>query len=273
MYYVIEGMSNRPSYVFASVAESGWVYPPGHSRTTQWRRVSEMRANVTSGTPDAVKRQILARLQAELLPEDPSWFLCREVFLQHAASVAQLGGPEASRMTKRPRETRSAVMMSGVPSKCSRASWNEYSAWTGSNARSAARHAEQRDAMQVTGGELYHLVRKTEVDLDKLYYETDGTKFWMQIADPRNLGNQKHNKVSIVFAACMVSNDARCQCRINSNQVGLEATSRSTRKKSSFACQQRTPTGSGCNLCLQHVAQMPQVSALHCCFSHSKALS
>ena len=177
-------------------------FPPGHSRTTQWRRVQDMLEHVAEGTPDGVKRRMLARLQAELLPDDPSYNLQREVFLQHCASVGELGSKDASRCTKRPRETRSAVIMSAAPSKQSKASFREYSAWSGCHQKSVAGHVKQRDETRVTGGELYSLIRRVESNPDKLYYELQGLDFWLKIADPRNLGNQKYNKVMLVCARC-----------------------------------------------------------------------
>ena len=171
------------------------AFPPGHSRTAQYNRVKKMLGVVSQNTPVAVKRRMMARLQAELLPDEPSYDLQREVFLQHCASVGELSSRDASRSTKRPRETRSAVLISSVPSKQSKASWREYSVWAGCDVKSVTRHAKQRDEMEVAGGELYILIRKVEVNVDKLYYEVQGLEYWLKIADPRNLGNQKYNKV------------------------------------------------------------------------------
>ena len=126
------------------------------------------------GTPDIVKRQMLERLHKRLLPNEPSARLQREVFLQHSASVAELSGPHASRVTKRPRLMRSAVVMSAAPSKQSKASQREYSAWAGCGRNSVAEHVSQRDEMSISGGELYHLVRDIKYDVDKLYYEVQG---------------------------------------------------------------------------------------------------
>jgi hypothetical protein len=153
-----------------------------------------MREALREDTPDEVKRQLLASLQAQLLPGDPSYNLQREVFLQHAASVGELGGEDASRLSKRPRETRSAVVLSGVPSKKSKASFREYQKFTGCTRESAALHAHQRDEKVVTDRGSYQLVRKVEEDPDRLYYDVKGLEYWLRIADPQNLGNQKYNK-------------------------------------------------------------------------------
>jgi hypothetical protein len=138
--------------------------------------MDEMRACIKEGAPAAVTRQIIARLSKSLLPEDPSLELQREVFLQHAASVcqprftpdahrslwqvAELGGEQAANATKRPRATRSAVILSGAPAKESLASMREYADWTNSSRKSVKRHVEQRDSSRVTGGETYELIRK-----------------------------------------------------------------------------------------------------------------
>lgn len=134
-----------------------------------------------------------------------------KVFDQHCASVAELGGPQAALLSSEPLRMRSSVILSAAPSRESCASWAEYARWAQLKEETVARHVQQRDAKQTTGGgELYKLVRKIEVDLDKLYYEVcmhlllllmhvvwqvNGTAFIESIADNRNLGNQKYNKV------------------------------------------------------------------------------
>jgi hypothetical protein len=40
---------------------------------------------------------------------------------------------------------------------------------------------------------------QVEEDLDKLYYEGKMLEYWIKIADPRNLGNQKYNKVCMLW--------------------------------------------------------------------------
>ena len=186
-------------------------FPRGHSRTQQWRRVKDMLDHMPEDAPDAVKRRMLARLQAALLPDEPSYDLQREVFLQHCASVGELSLRDASRSTKRPRETRSAVILSGAPGKKSKASFREYSAWSGCDVKSVKRHVRQRDETKVSGGELYNLIRQVEENTDKSYYELQGLEYWLKIADPRNLGNQKYNKVVVVCVACLLDG---CVCRI-----------------------------------------------------------
>ena len=107
---------------------------------------ADMLAQVPEETPDVVRRQVLAAVHTRLLPNDPSYELQAEIAAQHLASVAELGGPNASYLTEDPGTTRSAVMLSGAPSRDSRASWTQYQKFTNVSMGSIQRHVDQRDA-------------------------------------------------------------------------------------------------------------------------------
>ena len=67
---------------------------------------------------------------------------------------------------------RSSLILSAAPSAGSNASKREYAKLAHVDRETVTRHTTQRDAEQAPGGgELYKLIRKIKVDLDRLYYE------------------------------------------------------------------------------------------------------
>lgn len=95
-----------------------------------------------------------------------------QVFDQHCASVAELGGPDGALLSAQPLQMRSSLILSAAPSRESAASWAEYATWAKLDEHTVAHHAKQRDAEHAPGGgELYKLIRQIEVDVDKLFYE------------------------------------------------------------------------------------------------------
>lgn len=116
-----------------------------------------------------MKQDLLNRVHAKLLPSEPSYNLMREVFNQHVASVGQLAGEGARMLTPNPevtfliiyyylllsecncfQEVRSRIILSGVPSKSSPASLNEYCNATGIHWDTAKAHRVHRDEAKVT---------------------------------------------------------------------------------------------------------------------------
>jgi hypothetical protein len=133
-------------HVTLTRADSGKVFPKGFGRTTQHKMSKRMLSCISVETPEVVKRQILDTVHRTLLPHDPSLSLQAEIAHQHLASVAELGGPQASYLTDNPHQTRSAIIMSGAPARNSTASWREYSLFANIHRGTIRNHVDQRDS-------------------------------------------------------------------------------------------------------------------------------
>ena len=133
-------------HVTLTRADSGKVSLSRFGRKTQHGMSKRMLSCISVETPEVAKRQFFDTVHRQLLPHDPSLSLQAEIAHKHLASVAELGGPQASYLTDNPHQTRSAIIMSGAPARNSTASWREYSLFANIHRGTIRNHVDQRDS-------------------------------------------------------------------------------------------------------------------------------
>lgn len=176
----------------------------GYGERRQQNVVKAMRAHIPSGAPTEAKIQILGRLHDQVMNEEmkekthPSASLQLGIATRVGAHLKQVGGSDFTGLSTVATAVRSALIMSSAPGLEDEDSWREYSSFTGVNRESVALHVGQRDAKDVIaeGGNTYKLVRQEIEDPVMREYEVNGRAYLLKVADPRNLGSMKQNKVN-----------------------------------------------------------------------------